>query len=223
VKYAACLLAVAAIVCASQSDANAGVIFDFAGVNDVTFEHDTDGTNSPAPLPDAGSQNVGLGTFAWGDLRSDSTANTAIFSGGSFAASDWGGRGTFTSNDIDVSQAWSVDIAVQFDGGFNTSSEFSNFFYTLDGGSKVNFAVGLEDVDYDDEAVGLTDLDVRFADTLVVGFDFSHNGAGDYFNVDLLTVTQASTVPEPSSAIVFSGVVAVGMLPIRRRRRPARR
>ena len=168
----------------------AGPLFSLADTTDATFEHDSNGTNSPSPIPSAGSQTVGNGTFSWGNLATDTSSNTAIFASGLFTSSDWGGDGEFVSDAIDVSGISSVDISGQFDGAFNTPSELSRFFYVLDGGSRIYFGEGLEDVTHTDEAVSVDALDVSGAASLVVGFEFNHNGGADFFNVDLLTVEE---------------------------------
>jgi len=197
------------------SGAQAVTLFTLADTNDDLFTHDSDGTNDPAPIPSAGSASVGNGTFAWGDLSTDTSPNTAEFLNGAFTSADWGGDGTFTSNAIDVSSYNAIDINGQFDGLFNVSTEFSNFFYSLDGGTAVDFGVGLEDVTYTDEAVGVAGLDVSGASAMTVGFVYNHNGSSDYFNVDSLSVT-GTQIPEPGSiALLLAGVL--GVIGLRRR------
>lgn len=196
--------------------AQAATLFDLADTNAASFVHDTNGTNSPSPIPNAGSQSVGSGTFAWGDLSSDTTPNRAHFvgEGGDFAAYDWGGDGTFTSNDIDVSSYAEVDIDGQFDGQFNTGSEFSNFFYRLDGGGNNDFGAGVEDTEHNNETADVEDLDVSGASTLVVGFEYNHDGTDNYFNVDWLRVTGVP-IPEPTA---LSLLTLAGAALLRRRR-----
>jgi hypothetical protein len=198
------------MVCAPALSAT--TIFTLSDTTDSVFEHDSDGTNSPSPIPLAGSSPIGNGEFAWEDLATDTTPNTAVFSSGTFAASDWGGVGTFTSNTIDITSFSSIDINAQFDGLFNTGTESSNFFYQLDAGPVVDFGVGLEDVTYTDEVVSVTGIPTGAATSLTVGFTFNHNGSSDFFNVDSFTVTG---VPEPSAAVLGG----FGLLGLLRRRR----
>ena len=168
----------------------------------ATFEHDSNGENLPPPIPSAGSGPGTTGTFSWGNLASDTTSNTAVFSGTTFAAADWGGDGTFSSTTIDVSAATEITITAAGSSTFNIiPTEFFNFFYTLGGGAPITFASGVNPV-----------VDVTGVDDLVVGFDFNHNGSGDNANVSELSV---DAVPEPSSALLGS----LALLGLLRRRR----
>ncbi|MEM7627460.1 MAG: PEP-CTERM sorting domain-containing protein [Planctomycetota bacterium] len=200
----------AAAVFAGSADA--AVIFSLADTSDALFTHSSSG-GSPSPIPAAGSQSVGNGTFSWGDLATDGGGNTAEFASGAFTSGDFGGVGTFTSLTLDVSAFTEVDIDAVYDGRFNTASEFSNFFYVLDG-TEVVFGEGVEDATADDVAVSIVDLDVTGASTLVVGFTFNHNGGSDFFNVDSLVV---DAIPEPGSLVLMG----LGSLLIASRRRKA--
>jgi hypothetical protein len=168
----------------------------------VTFEHNSDGTNDPAPLPDAGSTPVeSTGTFSWGSISSDTTPKTADFSGTSFTASDWGGDGRFTSVGINVTDQTEATITATGSSEFNNApAEFFNFFYSLDGGSPVNFISGIETIDVSEAA------------EMNVGFAFNHDGGDDNVTVSQLSV---DAIPEPTSA--FLG--GLGLLTLLRRRR----
>lgn len=179
-------------------------LYEMIVTSDVVFTHDSNGVNDPTPIPDAGSATIGsVGSFSWGNLATDTTPNTATFSGTSFTAGDWGGQGTFTSTTIDVSLSTSATITATGSSTFNSPpTEFFNFFYSLDGGASITFASGPEIVD------------VSAADELLVGFDFNHNGSSDNVNVSALSV-DADVIPEPSSVILGG----VGLLALLRRRR----
>lgn len=190
------------------ASANAQLLFDLADTTNTSLSHTTASPLAPQP----GSVNVGTGTFSWGTLATDTSANTAVFSSGAFTSSDWGGVGTFTSAAINVSSLSSVTISAQFDGLFNTNTEFANFFYQLDGGSVIDFGVSLEDATYTNEVATLANLNVTGSNSLVVGFTYNHNGASDFFNVDSLTV-----VPEPGTFALLAGMLGMVYVMLKRR------
>lgn len=177
---------------------HSATIYQMSVDSDVMFTHTT-----AMPLAD-GSAVIGTtGTFAFDSLSTDGSANTATFSGTGFQANDWGGNGTFSSIGIDVSEFASVTISGAGTSVFNTPpAEFFNFFYTLDGGTPINFAPG-------DEVV-----DTSGASNLVVGFAFNHNGGSDNVQVTNLSVDGVA-VPEPSAALLGG----LGLLALMRRRR----
>jgi hypothetical protein len=175
---------------------HAATLFDFdTNVANFSLSH-TSATSSDAP-PQSGSISVGNGTFSWGNLVTDGTANTANNTANGFFASDWGGTGTYTSAPIDLTGQATIDITGTYSGSFNSSSEFSNFFYTLDG-SSTDFGIGIKDANANDVTTTIEDLDVTGFSTLTVGFTFSHDGASDSFQVSELTV-DAPPIPEPAT------------------------
>jgi len=191
-------LSLFSLLCLSQ----AVTIFDLSDTSDALFEHDTNGVDAPSPLPSAGSQMLSNGEFEWENLSSDTTRNTAEFSEGAFAASDWGGLGQFTSSSIDVSGFNTVDIFAVGSSQFNNApTEFFDFFYSLDGVSVVTFSGNI------------SDLDVSGVSNLEVGFSFNHNGSADNVEVDELRV---EAIPEPGSLLLL-GIASVTCL-IRRYR-----
>ena len=171
--------------------ASAVTLYEMVVINDVSFEHDSNGTNAPTPLPDAGSALIeGIGTFEWEDLATDTTSNTAVFSSTGFEAREWGGEGIFTSSTIGLTSFDSVTInAVGESVSTDSSDEVFNFFYSLDGGANINFSSGP------------VTLDVSSATSLLVGFIFDHNGVDDRIEVSELNVT-GIPVPEPSTVIL---------------------
>jgi len=189
--------------------ASATVLFDFSTTNDLVLEHDTDGTNSPNPIPSTGSASLNTGTFSWGNLTSDTTPNTATFNSGSFEAYDWGGSGTFESSVIDVSGLSFVKISAIGSTNHNAASEYFQFFYQLDNDALVTLAEGAA-LDVETHVDGsINQLDVSNATSLVVGFTFSHNGGTNNAKVQTLSV---SSIPEPQSLALLSiaGVVMTG-------------
>lgn len=205
---------VGASVIGFAGHASAVVIFDLDDTSDLSLSH-TDAAPDASP-PNAGSADVENGVFSWGQLSTDGSANVASFTDDGFASSDWGGLGTFASDAIDVSGFASADIAGVFSGLFNTGTEFSNFFYQLDDAAAVTFGAGLEDEAADDVAVSVSALDLTGISSLVVGFQYSHNGGSDFFEVSALTVT-GTPIPEPASL----ALVALGGVALMGRRRTA--
>ena len=205
------------VVAGMCGTARADLIFTLADATDVSLSHTTS-----SPLTEDSSVDVGVGVLSWsGTVSTDSSSNTAGFSGGSFSSSDWGVDTQFVSAAIDVTEWDEVAIAGTHSGTFNTSSEYSRFFYILDEGSENNFGVGQEDENYSENAVGVAPLDVSSASSLRVGFAFSHNGSSDRFNVEALTVNgTVAAVPEPSS-IALAGLGLAGALAMGIRRRGA--
>jgi hypothetical protein len=193
------------------------IIFNLADTDDVSLSHSSADTS--ASPPNAGSLDLGSGTFEWTSLATDSGGNTAEFSSGTFTSSDWGGGANYNSDSIDLTGFTSIDISVQFDGEFNNApGEFSYFYYSLITGPSstvTNFGVGVENTTYTDETITVSGIDVTGFDQLQVGFEFSHNGSSDFFNVDSFTV---SAVPEPSAYALLSGMLGLTWVMLRRRR-----
>lgn len=194
------LLLVAALSCFAYS-ASGQTIFEMSTVSGSTFEHDSDGTNNPSPLPNAGSEATAGGVFSWGNLLTDTTPNTATFSGTTFTSTDWGGNGTYTSTTISINTLSSVTInAVGNIASSDLGSDTFNFFYQLDDGSQISFADTL------------SNLNVAGIDNLIVGFTYNMNGASD-----IVTVSELSVVPEPGTYALLSGICALGFVMLNRR------
>lgn len=183
--------------------AEAATLFTLDNTNNFSLSH-TSSTQNQSP-PKSGSLNVGNGTFSWGNLETDGSANTASVTAGKFASTDWGGLGMFTSSSINVTMFDSIDIDGIYSGTFNTNTEFSNFFYSLDGGSMVDFGAGVVNASANNVGVGIMGLDVSSASSLVVGFEYNHNGSSDSFGVSELTV-EGEPVPPNTDPMFDMGV-----------------
>lgn len=180
----------------------------------ASFSHVTGSNNFGAAASGsnwaAGSTSLTHGTFSWGVLATDGSANTATFSGSSFSSADWGGTGTYTSTTIDVSGLTEVDIKFAGSSVFNsTPTEFFNFFYQIDGGSLVSF--GSLTASPGGSVSGTQNVPLSSNSSLVVGFSYNHNGSSDN-----AIVSQLEVVPEPTAALLGS----LGLLGLLRRRRP---
>lgn len=188
-----------------SSGAAATVVYnaDFS-VDGIGFTHTTD--NPPAPSDSASGANW---TISYDSQPStDGSTNSFITDGGALTASDWGGGGSFISSTIDVSSLDLVDISGLGSGVFNNPpTEFFTWFYSLDGGAAVT--ADLPSGDFDQT---FSNVDVSGGSSLVVGFNFNHNGGSDGFSISSVSV---EAVPEPSSALLG----ALGALMLLRRRR----
>lgn len=159
-------------------------------------------------------------TMSWpSPPASDTTTNSFITQGNTVFIDDWGGDGVLTSDAIDVSSYDLVDIAgVAATHGNdvfnNTSTEYFDWFYSIDAGSQVN-QLFTNDGSLDHT---FSNVDVSGASSLVVGFSFNVNGAGDGVDVSSLTVSgQPTAIPEPATA-VLGGLTLVAASLYRRRR-----
>lgn len=117
----------------------------------------------------------------------DASANIFKVVGGKLKSDDWGGQGIFQSQSIDVSAISTIDISAS---SINVSANDNTFkyFYILDGGSRVESS-NISSSNGVSVNYTITNLDVSGATTLVVGFEFSENGAGDGYETSSFTVT----------------------------------
>lgn len=173
---------------------------DFS-VDGIGFTHTTN-----SPPPSSGTASGSNWTISFSQTPStDATTNSFITSGGSLTAKDWGGAARFETNLIDVSAVSSVDITGLGSGTFNTSSEFFEWFYSIDGATPVTASKATGTFNHT-----FSNVDVSAGSMLLVGFTFNHDGASDGFNVSSVTV-----IPEPSTTLLG----ALGALVLLRRRR----
>lgn len=197
--------------------AGAATIYDADfTVDGVGFDHTSNG-NALEPSPQVGP-NFTLSYPA--PPASDTSLNTFITSGGAVVSDDFGGEGQLISTSIDVSSIDSVDIA--YEGAtagsavFNATSEFFEWFYTLDASPRIQ----LDSTTSDGSLSRLfSGIDTSTASSLQVGFRFNINGAGDGFSMSSITVDGEETnVPEPSSVLlaIFGAAGCLGLRSARR-------
>ncbi|WP_397447339.1 lamin tail domain-containing protein [Polaribacter sp. R77954] len=126
----------------------------------------------------------------------DGSANSFKVVDGALLSDDWGGQGIFKSQSIDVSSINTVDIsAISQNSGANDDN--FTYFYILDGGSRVETPIG-ETNNGDPVSYSISGLDVSGVNSLVVGFEFSENGAGDGYSTSSFTVSESGGTPSPT-------------------------
>lgn len=161
------------------------------------------------PAPGPASFPGGVAPNAWTASYTttpgtDATPNEFSVNSGAMTVQDFGGPGTFASQSIDVSGLASVDISgagFQLGDDVLTGAEFFEFFYSLDGGAPVSVSIP-NTSDGTPISYSVLGLDVSAASSLVVGFSFNLNGAGDGFAVTNLSVING--VPLPVTLTAFN-------------------
>lgn len=128
----------------------------------------------------------------------DSSGNIFKVRSGAIETTDWGGTASFESFTIDVSGYDTVDISAVGEtlgaSVQNGTSEFFEYFYSIDGGSNVT-----TDIPLSGDSAGtpvnysVLGLDVSAASTLTVGFRFDCNGSGDGYSISSFTVDGTPT------------------------------
>ncbi|MGB2087456.1 MAG: beta strand repeat-containing protein, partial [Psychroflexus salarius] len=162
---------------------------DFSNNGDGFADHTS--SNPPAAAP-ASVGPFGTAPNSWSlsytsAPGTDGSANSFKVVGGVLKSDDWGGQGIFESQSIDITGISSIDIsAISVNAGANDDN--FEYFYILDGGSRVSTNVGASN-NGDAVNYSVTNLDVSSNSTLVVGFEFSENGAGDGYETSSFTVT----------------------------------
>lgn len=197
-----CAIALAAGFAAA---ANADIVYnaDFS-VSGIGWTH-----TSSSPLPGSSGTMAGpnYSLYFANSPSTDGSSNYFLTSGGVLESSDFGGDHGFVSADIDVSSfdEVTIDIINDFlgtDSFNNGGTEFIEYYYTLDGGSKQSFYYFTDDPNGPDLNAILADLDVSGASTLTVGFDANVNGGGDGFTLSSVTVT-GTPVPAPGTVALL--------------------
>jgi len=194
------------------STASATTIYDADFSQIVSIDHTSSG-NALEPSPQAGA-NFTIGYPS--NPASDTTRNFFETTGTSLISSDFGGDHFMESISIDVS-TWDeveIDALADFVGtdSFNNGgTEFFQYFYTLDGGSEVEFFYFTDDPNGPNLNASTT-VDVSGASTLTVGINANANGTGDGWELTSYTVTGTVEVPEPASIALVAAGIAVATL-----------
>ena len=168
-------------------------------------------------------------------LDGDSTQNDFQVLSGVFEAQDVGGVADWFSPTIDVSgftelTSISGDLAILAGGGANASTEGISFAYSLDGGSAFTsiYSTGFDADNTDGVTALTTSLQTFSASSIAISGDtdlqlrvrVDVNGGNDGYNFDNFSV-QGTPIPEPGTYAAFAGVLALGMILRRRRKRAA--
>jgi hypothetical protein len=178
------------------SCAGTSTTFPYNGVSGSTnLEHDSG--NPPGNSGEACGTNylISYNSAPGTDGSTNYLRSNAV--DGLIESSDWGGEGNFETFAIDVSGETSIDIETfgnTTGSGFNSGSEYFQWWYKLDGGSETNLGSAFANPYTGSLAVGTTTVDVTGVNEIIVGFIFDMNGGSDGFeNVDV-TVTTTPTV-----------------------------
>lgn len=187
-----------------DDEASQGALFNA----DFSYENDGFSDHTTSEPPEVGPVNIGpfgIPPNTWflsynTAPSSDSTINTFKVVSGKLETTDWGGEGVFESQPIDVTHISSLDIAALAvtlsDAVQNVSTEFFKYYYILDDGPQVETPIVLSgDTDGTPVNYSINNLDVSSATSLVVGFSFNCNGAGDGYSISSFTVTESSSLP----------------------------
>lgn len=204
-------------------------------------------TSTGVTVPALGSGTASLlggttATFASGDATGGSSdPATGDDSGWNLAAFAAQGTGNLTRGaQFLVSTVGFTDITIKYDlRHSNTSSRYEQFQYTTDGSTFTNFGSLLDgnagdtwfNRALDLSAISGADNNALFGFRVVAAFapsstsyaasnaTSSYSTAGTW-RFDMVTVT-ATPIPEPSTYALLSGATALGMIVLRRTRKPA--
>ena len=158
----------------------------------------------PASFPGGVAPNAWTASYT-STPGTDGTTNEFSVNSGAMTVQDFGGTGNFASQAIDVSGFATVDITgIGSQLGDNIQgggSEFFDFFYILDGGTPVTFSI-FNTSDGTPINYSVPGLDVSAASTLVIGFNFNVDGAGDGYLISNMSVVNA--VPLPVTLTAFN-------------------
>ena len=181
-------------------------VADFTTDGDGFPDHTTSTPPAAGPQTATGGASPNDWTVSYTDEPStDGSANEFSVNSGVMRIQDWGDESaTWESASIDVSGVNNIDIQASgatIGTAQNAGGEFFEYFYQLDGGSRVTTSVNTggsgSAVNYD-----ISNLDVSGASTLVVGFSFLVNGGGDGYEISSFEVTE--NVPSTDTELNFN-------------------
>ncbi len=173
---------------------------------DADFGTDGEGfpdhTTSNPPAAGPASATGGVATNDW-TLSYDVTPGTdgsanqfSVDAAGKMHIEDWGGEAQFESASIDISavDAITIDALGMTVGSSvqNAASEFFEYFYIIDGVETVVDVPLSGDSAGDPVNLATGTIDVSGANTLVVGFRFNVNGAGDGYDICSFVVEEVA-------------------------------
>lgn len=173
--------------------------------NGITGSAGYDHSNSNPPT--AGPDSLCGGNFTIGYVATPNTdqsdnefGNQSALGLSGLSSADWGGVASFKTYPIDVSGVNGVNITSVGStvGSTFSSTEYLNWWYSLDGGAQVNFGTFGSGFSAGSVASSLSNLDVSAASTLIVGFTFNINGGGQGFENMDVTVTEYVAPTTPS-------------------------
>ena len=177
---------------------------DFSVEGEGFPDHTTSSPAAAAPATANGGSGAGVWTASYSATPStDGTANEFSVNSSVMRIQDWGGTAKWQSASIDVSGVLTLDIAAAISelpgGGINAGSEFFEFYYALDGAAEVpTTTTSGAPPNY-----SVSSLDVSSANSIVVGFNFNINGAGDGWAISSFTVTSTLLPIELSSYTTY--------------------
>lgn len=207
------LLSSLLLVCSAQAQ----VIYqaDFSNVATLA-EHNSD-TLAPTASGEVSGPNFDV---SWNETpATDGSGNFIATTGSALRAEDWGGQFGFNTDIIDVSM-WNT-VSIDFVATFfnNSSSEFFEAGYSTFGGGTVVAVGPLSEVGTEtDGSFSVAELDVSSESLLIVYFDTEFNGSSDFVQVDSITVTGVTPVPEPEVYASLAGLLALALVGWRRMR-----
>jgi len=184
------------------SCAGSSTTFPFNGVSGATnLEH------SSSNLPGSSGEDCGTNYRIFYDTTPSTDSGGNYFRSntgdGLLESADWGGEATFATFAIDVSGETSVEVETfgnTTGDPFNSGGEEFQWWYTLDGGSKINLGPLFSGGYTGSLTVGPTTVDVTGVNEVIVGATFNFNGGSDGFEDVDVSVTEPCSAPFQASS-----------------------